>query len=928
MTDSFYEKLSEERKKLQAKGDIPPWASTGGWQMFKSKYLYGCNSWREQYERIAKTAASHTEDPDHWEKVFFDLMWKNWLSPSTPILANMGTDRGLPVACSGSYVDDSIQGFYETAAEVAILSKWGFGTSAYLGDIRSRGTPISRGGKADGIFPVIKNLTQVCRDVSQGNSRRGSGAWYIPIEHGDFWEVIGHLESEPDDLNIGWNISDDFINKLNNADPEAIARYQAVLKVRMTLGKGYLFFVDKVNRHRPQAYKNRELYVKASNLCVTGDQLVVTGRGLITARELFETQEPLTLYDNTKIVKASPMRLVAKDEDVYTIELENGMEHTVTGYHKVLTTDGVKECKDLTLEDKVYFQNSKGLFGSEHNPELAFLLGLYQADGTGTEVSISIDLWEPDFDLISEVEESIRKLWENRPDLRAKTGVGFSTIPSFRECSVADSVTGVKVRKKRLSTCILKKLGFAKATVPDWILEGTEETQWQYIRGLFYADGTVNLTAGNGSPFYLSITNTNKQFLKKLQLILANLGVNFGLYFGAAGGEKRLPNGHGGYSLYHCKESYRLVCGNKKDGLVFEKHTGFLNRKGVVLEDRQYRDNTKKAHKIRSITYKGYEDVYCTTVESDEHLWVCNGFVTHNCNEVQLFSDQDHTFTCVLASMNVARYDEWKDTDAVYSATVFLDCVAEEFIQKARGIKWLEKAVAFTEKGRALGLGQMGLFSLFQKRGISPESLEARLLSTSIAKHIDSESGRASSDLARIYGEPIWCTGTGLRNTHRTAIAPTKSTSLIMGGWSEGINPDPAMAFSASGAAGDIDRLNPILLSLIKEKGLDVAKCTSEILSKSGSVQGVEWLTDKEKGVFKTAFEIDQSVIIQMAAARQKFVCQGQSLNLFFAHNDKEDYISRVHQEAFENPDVLGLYYVYSNNEIKADRTGGCEACQ
>ena len=294
-----------------------------------------------------------------------------------------------------------------------------------------------------------------------------------------------------------------------------------------------------------------------------------------------------------------------------------------------------------------------------------------------------------------------------------------------------------------------------------------------------------------------------------------------------------------------------------------------------------------------------------------------------------LHSSEEYTYTCTLSSMNVARYDEWKDTDAVFVATVFLDCIVSEFLEKSEGIKHLEKAREFTRLSRPVGLGQMGLFSLFQKRRIDPESLQAHLLNIEVAKKIWEDSGKASEYLAKEFGEPEWCNGTGHRFSHRIAIAPTKSTSLLVGGFSEGINPDPAMAFSASGAAGDIDRLNPVLLDLIKEKGLDVGKCTKDILEAYGSVQGVSWLNDEEKSWFKTAFEIDQNVLIRYASIRQKsFVDQGQRTNLFFSHNDTEEYISQVHKNAFLDENILSLYYVYSSSEIKATRNEGCAACQ
>lgn len=928
MAVDLYTKLSEERKEQQELGLLPMWYSTGGWQMYKSKYLFEAPHWKAQATRIAKTAAKHSSDPDYWQPKFFDLLWKGWLSPSTPILANMGTHRGLPVACSGCYVEDSVSGFYEAVTEIAVLSKWGFGTSAYLGDIRPRGSIIANGGKASGVVPIIKNLVQVCRDISQGMSRRGSGGWYLDIEGGDFWEVLGMLESTPDDLNIGWNITDKFIAKLDTGDVEAVNRFQSAMKVKMTIGKGYFFFVDKANRQRPATYKDHGLDIKASNLCVTGDQRVVSDRGMLTAKELYDQGGDLTLFDNEKVVEASPMRLIEKDAKVYRVTLENGLDHTITSYHKIKTNSGMKECKDVKVGEKVAFQTKTGIFGDKDMRGEAFLLGLYQSEGTQHKDTIFLDLWEDNFDIIPEVEKAFSEFCIKYDTQLGVNGRRYH-IPKFKSMTICESSSTRKIPKVRLGSKALKKgMNFEKGYIPQWIYESNEASQWEYIRGLFICDGTANISNGKGNPLYLSITNTGREYLQELQRLLLNLGVRFSLSMSHEEGERKLPDAKGGYAMYHCKATYRLVCGNRSGGLLFEKNTGFLTRKGQYVEDRVYRDNTKKFSKVKSIEYIGKEDVYCTTVDSDEHLWVCNGFITSNCSEIMLNSSEDLTYTCVLSSMNVALYDEWKDTDAVFTSTVFLDCVASEFIEKAKDIKHLHKAVNFTEKGRALGLGQMGVFSLFQKRRLDPEGFEAHSLNVEVASYIHKESEKATRWMAVEWGESEWCVGYGRRNTHLQAIAPTKSTALLMGGWSEGSSPDPAMVFSSSGAAGDIDRVNPVLLEWIKGEGLNLSKCISDVLIDNGSVQDVEWLPDDLKIVFKNAFEISQFTLIRLAAARQNFVDQGQSTNLFFAHNDDEGYIAKVHQEAFKNENILSLYYVYSNSELKAERTDDCEACQ
>lgn len=564
MSDNIYSKLSEERKKMQADGTMPAHWSTGSWQLFKDKYLYQADTPKEQYMRIARTLAAHTKDPENWTDKFFDVMWKGFLSPATPILANTGTTRGFPVSCAGTYVDDSIYGIYYAKLETAMLTKYGFGTSGYLGDVRERGSEIFGGGKSSGILPIIEGFQKDMEYVSQGTARRGSWAGYVPIDHGDFYEVVTYLEQNPDGNNIGWNISNAFIDRLIARDPDALARYAKVMKTKMVTGKGYFFFPDKVNAKRPQWYVDNGLDVKAAQLC----------------------------------------------------------------------------------------------------------------------------------------------------------------------------------------------------------------------------------------------------------------------------------------------------------------------------------------------------------------------------NEITLHSSIDYTYTCVLASLNAVHYREWPE-DLVEVSIVFLDCVAQEFIERAKNVRGLERAVAFTRKSRALGLGLLGLHSLFQKEMIPFESMDASLLNAEIFKKMRKEADLATAKIAEWWGEPDWCKGYGRANSHTLSCAPTKSTALIMGGASEGINPDTAYVYTQRTAGGEVDRVNPYLLTLMKKKGVYNKKNVEDIRTAMGSVQHVEWLDDFEKSVFKTAFEINQHAILRMAATRGRYLDQWQSLNVFFSAGEDEAYINEVHKEAILNPDILGLYYIYSMAGVQASNDKNeCVACQ
>jgi ribonucleoside-diphosphate reductase alpha chain len=562
MTAITYDSLSKERKRMQAAGTIPHHWSTASWQLFKEKYLYQAATPRDQYQRIAKTLACHTPDPSAWAEKFFDIMWKGWLSPSTPILSNTGTTRGLPVSCAGVYFPDSIDGIYKAKHEVAMLTKHGFGTAGYMGDIRARGTPISVGGKSMGVLPVLEGIEYDMNYVAQGTNRRGAFAGYLPVDHGDFHEVVDHLAAHDDGFNIGWNWYDRNTQAIYDGCFETDLRYCKINKTRMGTGKGYMYFPDKVNRDRPQMYKDLGLEVRAAQLC----------------------------------------------------------------------------------------------------------------------------------------------------------------------------------------------------------------------------------------------------------------------------------------------------------------------------------------------------------------------------NEISLFNDVDHTYTCVLASMNLLFWEEWKDTDAVFIATVFLDCVAQEFIERAKNISGLEKAVRFTKKSRALGLGACGLHSLYMDKFIAYESLEATFLNNTIFKHLNEESLRASQWIASVYGEPEWCKGYGVANTHRLSLAPTKSTALIMGGITEGINTEDGMVKTQRTSAGEVDRVNPQFLAYLKANGLYTKARIREVREAMGSCQGVSWLSPEAKIVFKTGFEINPYAQVRQASQRGRWLCQWQSFNLFLSSDETEEFISDLMWSIVEDENMHGVYYTYGMAGVQASN-GECTAC-
>ena len=573
-----YEQLSHKRKQLQADGLAPAWMSTASYQLLSGQeYLNTAETPKDMYSRIAARAAELTTFPipsylgyPSWYDAFFAVMWNGWVSPSTPVLTNMGNDRGHPIACSGTYVGDSIRSFYEARMEIAQLTQRGYGTSWSLDPIRPRGSAVSKGGTANGVMQPASGVVQDMRDVSQG-TRRGNIGQYLNVLHPDFDEVCDQILADDDGWNIGWTITNEYKDLFRTDPDRADHIWKKMLRTKMIKGKGYFYFLDKVNAARPKVYKDRGFFVRHSNLCA----------------------------------------------------------------------------------------------------------------------------------------------------------------------------------------------------------------------------------------------------------------------------------------------------------------------------------------------------------------------------EISLMSDKDHSFTCVLSSMNVAKYDEWKDTYAVQIATIFLDAVITDMLIKAKQEPGFERIIAFTEKSRAIGLGILGLSTYYQLQSWPFGSFPSIQFNQLIMKHLDRESLTASKLLAREVGEPEWLVGYGERFTHRLALPPTKSTSVIQGGISEGIMPVYANVYEQRTAGGIVYRINPVLLPIMKERGQYNETVMSRIAYAQGSVQGEDWLSDHEKEVFKTAYELNQETILLMASHRQRIMNeggggQGQSVNLYITAEESEEEISRLHNLALEDPYIQSLYYIHSLNEAstyKVDKSV-CSSCE
>ena len=299
------------------------------------------------------------------------------------------------------------------------------------------------------------------------------------------------------------------------------------------------------------------------------------------------------------------------------------------------------------------------------------------------------------------------------------------------------------------------------------------------------------------------------------------------------------------------------------------------------------------------------------------------------CTEILLQSDDTQSFVCCLSSVNLLYYDEWKNTDLVQTVMIFLDTVLDEFIEKASNIPFLEKTVNFTKNQRAVGLGVLGWHSYLQSKMIPFESFDAKMLNSEIFNHINEESLKISKQLAKEKGEPELLKGYGERFTTRIAIAPTTSSSFILGQVSPSIEPLASNYFIKDLAKGKFTYKNPYLKELLKQKDKDLQEVWDSILMKGGSVQHLTFLTDLEKSVFKTFGEISQLEIIQQAAQRQPFIDQGQSINLMIHAEVPVKEVNALMIEAWK----LGIKTLYYQRSVNSAQEVGrklmeCVSCQ
>lgn len=880
----IYESLSQERKELQAKGLLPQWYTTSGYQLLKKKYLSPNETPLERYKTVAATAASYTEDPVKWEAKFFDVMWKGWLSPATPVLSNMGTPKGCSVSCSGQYVGDEIYEFYENLKESAVLSQNGFGTSAYLGDIRHRGSPYKAGGKASGVLPIVKDFVQMSRNISQGSSRRGSVALYLEADHKDALEVMDYASHYPDDLNLGWLLTPEFVKALNDGCEDALKRYQKILKIRSVLGKGYLMKTWTAQEQRPQMYKDLGLDVKASNLCTEimlysdKDHSFTCVLSSMNIEHYDEWRDTDAVFTATVFLDCVCQHFIVQGKQIKGLEKavrftekSRALGLGVLGYHTYLQKKRVPfSSPEATLINLEVFKklHDDSLAASKH---MAKALGEpewckgYGVRNTHRCVTGDTKIFTSKGQL--EIKDIVGK------DVEVWNGSEYSKVTPF-ETGVSD------IYRVKLSNGL-----YVDCTSDHKFLIATPKRDTSTFGGLKTIEvETLGLRVGDCLPKFETAASCSGIDLKH--------AYTAGLFCGDGSISNAREGKYPRNELRLYGEKMKL-----KDFVEWKSETTWGGDdcvRGYLPDDllpkfsvpHAYSKVSKQAWLAGLVDSDGSSGSKGVTITMKDYDFA---------KEVSLLVQSLGGEPVVMENTRTGGYST--EDNIYYSVSISLhslNIVFDEFKPKRVKVNVLKNKTK---------VGKRHLVEI-----VSVEKL-------------------VGQQMTYCFTEPK--RGLGVFNgilTRQCAVAPTMSTSLLVGGVSQGIEPVSMNVYTQVTAGGSVRRINPVLLQIMIERGVYNKEVLKDIEENAGSVQHVKWLNDHEKQVFLTAFEIDQRVILKQASQRQKYICQAQSLNLFFAGDSSEAEISEVTQQFIEDPRLITLYYQRSKTNVKASK-GECVAC-
>lgn len=515
------------------------------------------------------------------------------------------------------------------------------------------------------------SLDKIVSAVTKAQSRVSNENPNLPLE------IATSVEAELLEDNITELSVNDIHTMVENALMDS--REHDVAREYITYRKDHMPDIFKPRQSiLPYEYPDATAYVEAIRQshwihCVGAEDRVVTSEGIKTVKQLHaETgshtnqsfngdTSVLTLFDGETPTSASPM-LHTGVRDLYTLTTVEGYSHTVTADHRVMTDSGWKQAQDLVPGESLLLQSAKGLFGSNHKPEKAFLAGHFQGDGSTTNGSLVWCVWNHEYSHIPELEQALKTVY----------GQEVHTENKLPEFGVENSTTNPEVKVRKMYSKHLAS-HFTKNQIPEFVWQGTEETVANYLRGLFLADGTVYVTRKSAVA---KLTQVSKSFMEDIQILLLNLGVRSQMYR-REGGPREMPGG-----TYICQDSYTLEITRRDHVHLLNSYTKIFDYRGVTIPSIKNSSmvRTSDYARFKSLDFKRKDSVYCVSVTNSDMKWVCNGFITHN---TEYDYDQDvrdyknpslpaHYKTVyarsllAISQIEVAVKSYWKSIDEVF----------------------------------------------------------------------------------------------------------------------------------------------------------------------------------------------------------------------------------------------------------------------
>nr|WP_145401738.1 LAGLIDADG family homing endonuclease [Paenibacillus xylanexedens] len=959
------------------------------------------------------------EKPEQRMKLVEEAYWalsNHYFGLATPTLKSAGLPHGSLSSCHEITWNDDLYNIYDVQQQTARFSQNGAGIGIAAHYLRARGSWI-RGikNRATGVTHPARSMSVLAEYVNQLGTRVAGISIYLPVYHLDIFDFMdlrlktGSQEKRAHSIKTAVCIPDEFMRRLLNkqtwtiVDPYEVKKklgidinrlydkkklldneepnpdehaftyhyrliekadlelkqtvnaseiHKAMFISRKTGGTPYLYFSDTSARMNPNGHAGMPL---GSNLCVTGDTMLLTEDGYIDARTLYEEGSKLKVaidkrtkkmdVEDTGIefVDAIPMQLTAKSADIFKLKTKQGFEIKATEWHKFYVkrdNDIIKiPLKDIEKGDRILLQSGSGSYGKIDAPELAYIAGIVAGDGCITENSAIIYLYGDKSQIKKDVEEKVKYLIDKYidKDLVYKHNTDFE--PKFKS-GENRHVLRSALLKKVLNDFYMNETN--KTDVPDFVKYGNHQTQTQYLSGLFQMDGTVNCNVQYKAGS-VELTQTNKEMLQSIQIMLLNMGVYSTIYDGRVAGNYELPDGKGGRKEYICKSLFKLSI---QDRTSREALNSIIDLKPSDKEKLQEFTKTlcaksrspkhKYSAEVSLIEYVGKEDVYDTTQE-DYHSLIFNGIVTGNCSEIiqnQSFDEvveekmdaetglittvvkSGDLVTCNLSSLVLQNVFGKNEVDLQRVIDIQMRLL-DNVISLNRAV--VPQATVTNYKYRPVGLGTLGLATLmadekimwdsFQSYGYVDKLFEKIAQATILASHkLGLEKGSypvfEGSDWntgeyfeKRKYTSDKWIeikekAKVSMRNGYLMAIAPTSSNSIVMNG------------------SPSIDPLYEVVYREVKS-GLNVIITPSNY-------------NDETKDYFKSGFSMDEMWSINIVAAASKHVDQAISHNMHVLKSINGGEMVRLDSGAW-NKGVKTIYYTYTEDYERPD---GCSMCE